>query len=136
MLQCSEACVFTLTGVHSSYHLPPARAMCPLLVNTGAGPVSKPPDHNQLIMFSPLTNHMTCHVFLPSSLIMEMVQLFPCEQACKSNRTVLQTKKGLLYDNIPTVILRCYIYSHLPPGSLIRKTQLCGLALLFREKYN
>lgn len=58
MLQCSQACVFILTGVHSSYQLPPAWAMYPLLVNTGTGPVSKPPNYNQLILFSPLfTTH-------------------------------------------------------------------------------
>lgn len=42
---------------------------------------------------------MTSRASLLSSLIMEIIQLCPCEQACKSNRTVLQTKTCLLYDN-------------------------------------
>ncbi len=122
MLQCSQACVFILTGVHSSYQLPPAWAMCPLLVNTGTGPVSKPPNYNQQIMFSPLfTTHRSYDsVFLPSSLIMEMIQLFPCEQEqfCKQKEmfALWQCKKYSHTIQGCKFILRKVLY-HLPPVS-------------------
>lgn len=102
MLQCSQACVFILTGVHSSYQLPPAWAMCPLLVNTGTGPVSKPPNYNQQIVFLPLMDLMASCV--------KYVYYF-----YMWTRTILQTKINALW--------QCKKYSHTIQGSkfILRK---------------
>ncbi len=138
MLQCSQACVFILTGVHSSYQLPPAWAMCPLLVNTGTGPVSKLLNYNQQIRFLPrFTTHgsygkLCIRVFLFNHGDDSIIFMW--------TRTILQTKINACFVTMQKIYphhTREQVYSK--KGSLSFATclsQLCGLVLLFREKYS